>query len=87
MGERSSANPSWGFELWDFRDFGSTFQAVIRSAATTASRKPKSRQGSFRVAPEGGSAGGQRPQGAPLGIGFVDLVFGEAALEADLITA
>ena len=32
-------------------------------------------------------AGGRRLQGAPLGLGFLDLAFGEAALAADLITA
>ena len=35
----------------------------------------------------GGSAGGRRPQGALLGLGFLDLVFGEAALAADLVIA
>ena len=63
------------------------FQAVIKSAASPASREPKSRGLSSRGAPDGGSAGGRRPRGAPLGLGFLDLAFGEAALAADLITA
>ena len=63
------------------------FQAVIKSAASAASRKPKSREGSSRGVQDGGSAGGRWPQGAPLGLGFLGLVFREAALAADLITA
>ena len=63
------------------------FQAVIKSAASAASRKPKSREGSSRGAPDGGSAGGRRPRGAPLELPLLDLGFLEAALAADLITA
>ena len=63
------------------------FQAVIKSAAGAASRKPKSREGSSRGAPDGGSAGGRQPRGAPLELGPLDLVLGEAALAADSITA
>ena len=60
---------------------------MIKSAASTASRKPKSRQGSSRGAPDGGSAGGRRPRGAPLKLPFLDVGFLEAALAADVITA
>ena len=63
------------------------FQAVIESAASAASRKPKSREGSSRGVQDGGSAGGQRPRGTPLELPFLDLGFLEAALAADLITA
>ena len=63
------------------------FQAVIKSAASAASPKTESRGPSSRGAPDGGSAGGRRPRGAPLELGPLDLVFGEAALAADLITA
>ena len=66
------------------------FQAVIKSAASAASRKPKSSEGSSRGAPDGGSAGGRRPWGAPLELPSLDLGFLEAALaalSADLITA
>ena len=63
------------------------FEAVIKSAASAASREPKSREGSSRGAQDGGSAGGQRPRGAPLEIPFLDLGSLEAALAAGLITA
>ena len=62
-------------------------EAVIKSAASAASPKTKSRGPSSRGALDGGSAGGRRPRGAPLGLGSRDLVFEEAALAADLITA
>ena len=41
------------------------FQAVIKSAASAASRKPK-----IQGSPGDSLAGGQRPQGAPLGFGL-----------------
>ena len=63
------------------------FQAVIKSAACAASRKPKSREGSSRRVQDGGSAGRQRPWGAPLELPSLDLGFLEAALAANLITA
>ena len=63
------------------------FQAVIKSAASAASPKAKSRKPRPRGAPGNGSAGGQQHWGAPPGLGFLDLVFGEAALAADLIKA
>ena len=63
------------------------FQAVIKSAANAASRKPKSREGRSRGAHDGDSAGGQRPRRAPLELPSLDLGFLEAVLAADLITA
>ena len=60
------------------------FQAVIKSAASAASRKPKSRKGSSRGVQAGGSAGGRRPRGTPLELPSLDLSFLEAALAADL---
>ena len=60
---------------------------MIESAASAASRKPKSREGSSRGVQDGGSAGGQRPRGTPLDLSSLDLGFLEAALAADLITA
>ena len=63
------------------------FKAVIKSAASAASRKPKSREGSSRGVQDGGSAGGRRPRGTPLELPSLDLGFLEAALAADLITA
>ena len=62
------------------------FQAVIKSAASAASRKPKSRKDS-RGVQDGGSAGGRRPRGTPLELPSLDLGFLEAALAADLIMA
>ena len=62
-------------------------QAVIKAAASTASRKPKSREGSARGVQDGGSAGGRRPRGTPLELPSLDWGFLEAALAADLITA
>ena len=81
----------------DLLDFGK-FQAVIKSAASAASPKAKSREGSSRGAPDDGARwddGDGRTtdrirttaRGAPLGLGFLDLVPREAALAADLITA
>ena len=49
-------------------------QAVIKSAASAASRNPR-------------GASGRRPRRAPLDLGSLDLGFLEAALAADLITA
>ena len=65
------------------------FPATIKSAASAASMKPKSREGSSKEAPDGGSAGGRgrQPRGAPPEPPSLDLGFLEAALAADLITA
>ena len=63
------------------------FQAVIKSAASAASRKPKSREGSSRGVQDGGSAGGRRPWGTPLELPSLDLGFLEAVLAANLTTA
>ena len=68
-----------------FIDF--EFQAVIKSAASAASRKPKSKEGSSTGVQDGCSAGGRRPLGTPLELPSLDLGFLEAALAADLITA
>ena len=62
------------------------FQAVIKSAATAAPRKPRSREGRSRGVQDGGSAGGRRPRGTPLELPSLDLGFLEAALAAGLIT-
>ena len=63
------------------------FQAVMKSAASANS--PKTNRGNHDPGERlgDGSAGGRRPWGAPLDLGSFDLVFGEAALAADLITA
>ena len=63
------------------------FQAVIKSAASAASRKPKSREGSPTGVQDGGLAGGRRPRGTPLELPSLDLSFLKAVLTADLITA
>ena len=63
------------------------FQAMIKSAASAASRKPKSGEGSSRGVQDGGLAGGQRPRGTALELPSLDLGFLEAAVAADLITA
>ena len=63
------------------------FQSVIKLAARAASRKPKSRAGSSRGVPDGSSAGGRRPRGAPLELPSLDLGFLEAALAANSIMA
>ena len=63
------------------------FEAVIKSAASAASRKSKSSEGRSRGVQDGGSAGGRRPRGTPLELPSLDLGFLEAALAADLITA
>ena len=55
---------------------------MLKSAASAVSPKTKS-----TGRPGNGSAGGRRPPGAPLGLASLDLVFGEAALAADLIMA
>ena len=63
------------------------FQAVIKSAASAASPKTNSRDqapGGRRTAAQLADDGGR---GAPLDLGPLDLVFGEAALAPDLITA
>ena len=63
-------------------------EAVIKSAASAASRKTKSRGPRSREAP--GRRLGKRTaagRGASLDLGPLDLVFLEAALAADLITA
>ena len=62
------------------------FQAVIKSASSAASRKPKSREGSSRGVQNGGSAGGRRPRGTLLELSSLDLGFLEATLAADLVT-
>ena len=61
------------------------FQAMIKSAASAASSKPKSREGSSRGVQDGGSAGGRRPRGTPPELPSLDLGFLEAALAADLL--
>ena len=63
------------------------FQAVIKSAASAASRKPKSKETSSRGAPRGRRPPAEPPSGAPLELPSLDLGFLEAALAADLITA
>ena len=60
------------------------FQAVIKLAASAASPKTKSRETRPRATPRRADGGAW---GASLGLGSLDLVFGEAALAADLITA
>ena len=65
---------------------------VNKSAASAASPdyvkfQAKSKKPTSRGAPEAViRQRGPRP-GAPLGLGFLDLAFGEAALAADLIAA
>ena len=74
------------------------FQAVIKSAASAASPKAKSREGSSRGAPGSRGTVGRRgrpddgsvrttERGAPLELPSLDFAFGEAALAADLIMA
>ena len=46
------------------------FQQVIKSAASAASRKPKSREGSSRGVQDSGSAGRRQPRGTPTGASF-----------------
>ena len=83
--------------FWVFLIFGK-FQAVIKSAASAASPKAKSREGSSRGAPDDGArwddgAGRTTDRirttawGAPLELPSLDFAFWEAALAADLITA
>ena len=63
-------------------------EAVIKSAASAASRKTKSKGPRSREAP--GRRLGKRTaagRGASLDLGSLDLVLLEAALAADLITA
>ena len=56
------------------------FRAVIKSAASAASRKPKSREGSSRGLQDDCSAGRRRPLGTPLELPSLDFDFLEAAL-------
>ena len=72
------------------------FQAVIKSAASTASQIQGTQvQGSAWTTGDGGTTGtaGRRngaratDRGAPLELPSLDFAFGEAALAADLITA
>ena len=80
----------------DFWDFGK-FQALSKSAASAASTKAKSREGSSRGAPGDGARWNDgvgraadrirtTARGAPLELPSLDFAFGEAALAADLIT-
>ena len=62
-------------------------QAVIKLAASTASRKPKSREGSSRGEPQGRCPPAEPPSCTPLELPSLDLGFLEAALATDLITA
>ena len=63
-------------------------EAVIKSAASAASRKTESREPRSREAPRPAAVRlpSRRP-GASLDLGPLDLVFLEAALADDLITA
>ena len=61
------------------------FQAVIKSAASAASRE--SREGSSRGVPRGRRLPAEPSPERFLGLGFLDLTFGEAALAVDLSTA
>ena len=63
------------------------FQAVIKSAASAASREPKSREGSSRGEPRGRRPPAEPPSCTPLGLASLDLGFLEAALAVDLIKA
>ena len=94
-----AASKSVGNPFWNFLDFwiSMKFQAVIKSAASAASPKAKSREGSSRGAPGDGARwddGGGRTtdrmrtteRGAPLELPSLDFAFGEAAPAADLIT-
>ena len=63
------------------------FQAVMKSAASGALRKPKSREGNSRGALQGLRPPVELPSGAPLDLPFLNLGVLEAALAADLITA
>ena len=63
------------------------FQAVIKSAASAASRKPKSREGSSRGVPRGRRPPAEPPFCTPLELSSLDLGFLEGVLAADLITA
>ena len=63
------------------------FQAVIKSAASAASRKPKSREGGSRGAPRARRPRVGLPSGAPLELPSLDLGFLEAALATDLMKA
>ena len=58
------------------------FQAVIKSAASAASRKRKSREGSSRGVPRGRRPPAEPPSCTPLELPSLDLGFLEAALAA-----
>ena len=62
-------------------------EAVIKSAACTASPKTKARTSKSGERLGDGPAGRGQPRGAPLGLVFLVSVFGEVALAANLITA
>ena len=85
--EKIQKNAGFSPEGWLPKSKKLNFQAVIKSAASAASRKAKSLEGSSRGAQDGGSAGGRRPRGTPLELPSLDLGFLEAALAANLITA
>ena len=63
------------------------FQAVIKSAASAASQRPNQGNQDPGEHPEAVIRQPGRCAGAPLGLVFLDLAFGEAALAADLMTA
>ena len=63
------------------------FQAVINSAGSAASRKPKSREGSSRGVPRARRPPAEPPSCTPLELPSLDLGVLEAALAADSITA
>ena len=62
-------------------------EAVIKSAAGAASPNTKSREARPRGVPRGRRPPAKPPSGAPMELGVLDLVVGEAAPAADLITA
>ena len=63
------------------------FQAVIKSAAGAASRKPKSREGNSRGVLRGRRPPAEPPSFTPLELPSLDLGFLEAALAVDVIMA
>ena len=63
------------------------FQAVIKSAASAASRNPKSREGGSSGVPRGRRPPAEPPSCTPLELLSLDFGFLEAALAADLIMA
>ena len=60
------------------------FQAVIKSAASAASRKPKSREGSSRGVPRGSCPPARLPSRTPLELPSLDAGFPEAALAGQI---